>query len=273
MIPESSQLGKKAEYISTYTPELLYPIPRKLKRDEIGISEDSLPFSGVDIWNHYEVSWLNAKGKPQVAIAIIVIPATSQNIIESKSMKLYFNSFNNYKLASKEELAAIIEKDLAHNTMSDVKVELLELDTAQLNIAKPQGISIDDLDIEVNEYCVNPELLKANPGKMVSESLYSNLLKSNCLVTHQPDWATVMIDYTGPAIDHACLLKYIISFRNHNEFHEQCVERIFNDILKNCNPAKLTVSARFTRRGGVDINPIRSTEENLTFTNTRLVRQ
>ena len=273
MMPESSQLGKKSEYISSYTPELLFPIPRKLKREEIGINDNNLPFSGIDIWNHYEVSWLNIKGKPQVAIAIIVIPATSQNIIESKSMKLYFNSFNNFKLASKEELATIIEKDLSHNTMSDVKVELLDLDTLQLNIASPQGISIDDLDIEINEYCVNPGLLKAKSDKMVSENLYSNLLKSNCLVTHQPDWATVMIYYTGPAIDHASLLKYIISFRNHNEFHEQCVERIFNDILKNCNPSKLTVSARFTRRGGVDINPIRSTDANLTYSNSRLVRQ
>ena len=269
----NSELGKKSAYISQYTPELLFPIPRQLKRTEIGIAENALPFYGMDIWNHYEVSWLNLKGKPQVAIAIIEIPATSTNIIESKSMKLYFNSFNNYKLDTPHKLQQLIEHDLSKAVMAPVKITLLPLTSQALQISQPQGICLDEIDLEITNYQVQAELLSCTNQKEISETVYSNLLKSNCLVTNQPDWATIIIDYSGLQIDHSALLAYLISFRNHNEFHEQCVERIFNDILRYCKPKALTVSARFTRRGGLDINPIRSTMTNIAPSNLRLIRQ
>jgi 7-cyano-7-deazaguanine reductase len=270
---QNSELGKKSAYISEYTPELLFPIARKIKRDEIGIDENNLPFYGIDIWNHYEVSWLNPKGKPMVACAVMYLPATSANIIESKSMKLYFNSFNNHKFASKEELAEIITKDLSQAANAQVKVELHELNYAGYAISEPAGEYLDDLDIVIADYMVNPQLLTANPNKQVKEQLYSNLLKSNCLVTFQPDWATLLIEYRGAQIDREALLRYIISFRNHNEFHEQCVERIFNDISKFCAPDELMVMARFTRRGGLDINPIRASQPLTNYPNLRLIRQ
>ena len=270
---QNSALGQKSAYISEYTPELLFPIARKIKRDEIGIDENNLPFYGIDIWNHYEVSWLNPKGKPMVACAVMYIPAISANIIESKSMKLYFNSFNNHKFASKEELVEIITKDLSQAANAQVKVELHELNYAGYAISEPAGECLDDLDIVIADYTVNPQLLTANPNKQVKEKLYSNLLKSNCLVTFQPDWATLMIEYQGAQIDREALLRYIISFRNHNEFHEQCVERIFNDISKFCAPDELTVMARFTRRGGLDINPIRASQPLTSYPNLRLIRQ
>lgn len=273
MNPEFSQLGKKSEYRAHYAPELLFPIPRKIKRDEIGIDEANLPFHGIDIWNHYEVSWLNLKGKPEVAIATIIVPATSPNIIESKSMKLYFNSFNNDRFASGKDVEAIMARDLALAAGADVTVDLHPLESGLFAIHQPDGLLIDTLDVAIDEYIVNPSLLKVKNDEIVTERLYSNLLKSNCLVTNQPDWATVAIEYTGRAIDHASLLKYIISFRNHNEFHEQCVERIFSDIMKYCVVNELTVSARFTRRGGLDINPIRTTKADLTTDNLRLIRQ
>jgi len=270
---QNSELGKKSLYISEYKPELLFPIPRKTKRDEIGIDESNLPFYGLDIWNHYEVSWLNDNGKPQVAIIVIEIPANSTSIIESKSMKLYFNSFNNYKIDNRDALTRIITEDLSKAANTTVSVVILELDSDSLQINPPSGVCLDNLDITVSEYTVNPKLLKLDGQHKVNERLYSNLLKSNCLVTNQPDWATLFIEYSGIQIDHEALLKYIISFRNHNEFHEQCVERIFIDITKYCKPDTLTVSARFTRRGGLDINPVRSSQPLVSYPNSRLIRQ
>jgi 7-cyano-7-deazaguanine reductase len=208
-----------------------------------------------------------------VACAVLYIPISSTNIIESKSMKLYFNSFNNHKFASKEELAEIITKDLSQATNALVKVELFELNNAGYAISEPAGECLDDLDIVIADYTVKPQLLTANPNKPLKEKLYSNLLKSNCLVTFQPDWATLLIEYQGAQIDREALLRYIISFRNHNEFHEQCVERIFNDIRKFCAPDELTVMARFTRRGGLDINPIRASQPLSSYPNLRLIRQ
>lgn len=269
----NSELGKKSQYISEYDSTLLFPIPRKIKRDEIGVDDNNLPFYGVDIWNHYEVSWLNTNGKPEVAIVVIEVPANSPCIIESKSMKLYFNSFNNYKVANIDLLNTIIKQDLSNAAGAKVNISILSLDTHLLNINKVDGVCLDSLDITVSEYTVNPNLLKVDDSKQVTEKLYSNLLKSNCLVTNQPDWATIFIEYTGTQIDHESLLKYIISFRNHNEFHEQCVERIFTDVLKVCNPRELTVYARFTRRGGLDINPIRSSQKINAYSNLRLIRQ
>jgi 7-cyano-7-deazaguanine reductase len=269
-----SELGKKVEYDPYYNPEKLFPIPRKGKRDEIDIPE-KLPFYGVDIWNHYEVSWLNAKGKPIVALAEISYDCTSPFIIESKSMKLYFNSFNNTKFNSVEEVQETIKKDIEIKILSPVTVRILPLDELQ---NKPlsinfDGICLDKLDIECSIYLTDASYL-ITENNIVTETLHSNLLKSNCLVTHQPDWGSVQINYKGKKINHEGLLRYIISFRNHNEFHEQCIERIFMDILRHCQPDELTVYGRYTRRGGLDINPFRSTKKfPESVNNLRLIRQ
>jgi 7-cyano-7-deazaguanine reductase len=272
----NSELGKKSAYNNNnYNPDLLFPIPRLEKRTAIGINNNDLPFKGYDCWNHYEVSWLNTKGKPVVAVAQIFYDCSSENIIESKSLKLYFNSFNNTKFTDLKDVEKIITQDLAKAVGTEVIVKISELnksgfDKLAVNFA---GECLDHLDIECTDYMVNPEFLSIN-GKEVSEIVYSDLLKSNCLVTNQPDWGSIQISYTGRKIDHAGLLKYLISFRNHNEFHEQCIERIFVDILKYCKPRELTVSGRYTRRGGLDINPYRTNKPAaIEFENIRLVRQ
>jgi 7-cyano-7-deazaguanine reductase len=273
-IPEASPLGKTVSYQDQYDNSLLFPIPRKPKREEIGVDEEHLPFSGADLWTGYELSWLNPKGKPQVAIATFVIPAHSPFIIESKSFKLYLNSFNQTRFDNVEDLQATLASDLSHATESPVGVKVaLPAAFRQERIEQLEGETIDDLDIEINEYSPNPKLLHADAGQIVSESLTSELLKSNCLVTGQPDWGTVQIRYTGPRIDRAALLRYIVSFRQHNEFHEQCVERIFVDVLRACRPEKLTVYARYTRRGGLDISPFRTNEDAPLPLNARTARQ
>ena len=257
--PEASPLGKPSTYQTQYQPSLLFPIARLGKREEIGLS-GTLPFFGVDIWNAYEVSWLNLRGKPQVAIATFTVPADSPNIVESKSFKLYLNSFNQTKLADADALLQLLRQDLSAGFGAPVHVTLTTAEAfAGLKLQEPQGLLLDRLDIEVDQYQPNPSLLKADPNQVViEETLVSHLLKSNCLVTGQPDWGSVQIHYVGAAIDQESLLKYLISFRDHNEFHEQCVERIFMDIMRNCSPQKLSVYARYTRRGGLDINPWRS---------------
>ena len=265
------ELGKKSAYINQYKPDLLYPIARKLKRNEIGIDEKNLPFCGQDIWNSYEVSWLNSKGKPIVKLARFSFAADSKNIIESKSFKLYLNSFNNTKFSDEDKVIATLKEDLSRAAESDVKVELFGLMTTE-PIVGLTGVCLDELDIECDEYMVNPNLLTTKSSH-ITETLYSDLLKSNCLVTNQPDWGSVYIHYQGPAIDQASLLRYIVSLREHNEFHEQCVERIFNDISRKCHPEKLCVEARYTRRGGLDINPIRASHAELLRPYQRLVRQ
>ena len=266
-------LGQKSAYIDNYDASLLYPIPRINKRLEIGITENLLPFTGVDIWNHYEVSWLNTKGKPQVATCKIIYPCESPNIIESKSMKLYFNSFNNSQFESINQVEQILATDLSKGVGAEVTIYLSSLDKSNLHKmdAHFHGICLDNLDIECNTYQPEPEYL-GTEDKNVTEVLYSDLLKSNCLVTFQPDWGSVQISYTGKKINHEGLLRYIISLRCHNEFHEQCVERIYNDIWTRCHPTTLTVYARYTRRGGLDINPYRSSTLS-TPADTRLIRQ
>lgn len=272
-ISNESELGKKSNYESAYNPNRLYPISRVGKRQEIGINPDALPFYGIDCWNHYEVSWLNDKGKPMIGIAEIIYDCRSSNLIESKSLKLYFNSFNNTKLTSITELQLIVKRDLEKCIESDVEVRIVSPDNApSFNIQPLTGQSIDDLDVECSVYVVEPEYLKVEDNE-VSEILYSDLLKSNCLVTNQPDWGSVQITYTGKKINREGLLKYLVSFRNHNEFHEQCIERIFVDIMNQCKPTSLTVYGRYTRRGGLDINPYRSTEPNNFPGNLRLIRQ
>ena len=269
-----SPLGKATEYRADYAPELLYPIPRQLKRDELGIKKDALPFHGEDIWNGYEVSWLNPKGKPVVALATFRVPASSPNLIESKSFKLYLNSLNQTTYPDAETVRQTLTRDLSAAAGAAVQVELSPLDRQpQVGIAYPEGVLLDTQDISCNTYQPAPHLLATVDGPEVEETLYSHLLKSNCLVTGQPDWAMVVIRYRGRPIDHAGLLRYIVSFREHNEFHEQCVERIFTDLLRQYTPRMLSVYARYTRRGGLDINPFRSTETSTAPDNLREVRQ
>lgn len=258
--PEFSPLGKTVSYTDVYEPNLLFPIPRKTKRDEIGVDEAALPFHGVDIWTGFELSWLNARGKPQVGIATFRIPAASPNLIESKSFKLYLNSFNQTRLSDMDELTARLCRDLsaAAGGVVDVSIMLPQQFGAEV-VRELPGEYIDDLDIDVDNYAPCPEVLRADQARLCKETLCSNLLKSNCLVTGQPDWGSVAISYSGPKIDRESLLRYLIGFRQHNEFHEQCVERIFTDVMKYCQPDELTVYARYTRRGGLDINPFRTT--------------
>jgi 7-cyano-7-deazaguanine reductase len=269
-----SPLGKPTEYRADYAPELLYPIPRQLKRDELGISAAALPFVGEDIWNAYELSWLNTKGKPVVALASFRVPATSPNLIESKSFKLYLNSLNQSSFAETETVQQTLIRDLSAAAGAPVSVNIEVLSSRpQPMLGYPQGILLDELDVVCDTYQPAPQQLITVDGEKVEEILYSHLLKSNCLVTGQPDWAMVVIRYRGRPIDHAGLLRYIVSFRNHNEFHEQCVERIYCDITRQCAPDALAVYARYTRRGGLDINPFRSSGEFPVPENVREVRQ
>lgn len=254
-----SPLGKPVAYCSQYAPELLFPIAREGKRREIGLDPAVLPFAGYDLWNAYELSWLNPRGKPVVALGEFRVPADTPRLIESKSLKLYLNSFNQTRFASLAEVEATIARDLSQAAGGSVSVKLQPLDASAMRaIAVPAGVCLDALDIDIDRYTPAPELLRADDKRMVEdETLYSHLLKSNCLVTGQPDWGMVVVRYRGPAIDREALLRYIVSFREHNEFHEQCVERIHTDITRQCRPTALAVWARYTRRGGLDINPFR----------------
>ena len=278
--PEQSQLGKASTYADQYDASLLFPIPRAPKREEIGVLGRPV-FFGADLWTAFELSWLNAKGKPQVAIAHITIPAESTHIVESKSFKLYLNSFNNTRFASADEVKARIRADIsaaiwqgsAVQASAGVKLLLPEQFDAE-PLHELDGLNLDRLDIECTRYQPAPELLSVNTAEApVTETLVSHLLKSNCLVTGQPDWGSVQISYSGHQIDQAGLLQYIVSFRNHNEFHEQCVERIFMDVWTRCQPTQLTVYARYTRRGGLDINPWRTSAPAALPPNVRTARQ
>lgn len=270
---QDSPLGKNSAYISQYDANLLFGIARATKWRELGFTADSLPYVGADIWNCYELSWLLPSGKPVVAVAQISVPADSPNIIESKSFKLYLNSFNQSVYSSFAQVQAVLMADLSKVAQAAVQVEIktLEAITAE-GLHQPQGVCIDDLDINLSVY-EQPTLEMLVCGtEQVEEQLYSHLLKSNCPVTGQPDWGSVLVHYRGPALDHASLLTYLVSFRQHQDFHEQCVERIFLDLKKCLNPEFLSVSARYVRRGGLDINPYRSTEST-PIENLRLARQ
>ena len=272
--PDQSPLGKTSAYQTQYAPELLFPIARQQKRDELQIT-GALPFFGVDIWNGYELSWLNMRGKPQVAIATFTVPADSPNIIESKSFKLYLNSFNQTRLANQDALVELLREDVSAAAGAPVSVTVtMQEDFGRLKMGELDGLLLDRLDIEVDNYSPSPSLLKVTRGQPpVEETLVSHLLKSNCLVTGQPDWGTVQIHYIGDQIDQEGLLRYLIGFREHNEFHEQCVERIFVDIMRQCAPQKLAVYARYTRRGGLDINPWRANFSTSRPPNLRNARQ
>ena len=278
--PEQSQLGRASAYVDQYDAGLLFPIPRAVKRAEIGI-EKSAPFFGADLWTAFELSWLNPRGKPQVALAHFMVPCESHNIIESKSFKLYLNSFNNTRFDDAAAVLARLRRDVNEAVwrgavvLSSVGVKLT---TPELFDREPvfelDGLNLDRLDVECTRYQPAPDLLTTVTEEgPVSEVLVSNLLKSNCLVTGQPDWGSVQISYTGAPINQEGLLQYLVSFRNHNEFHEQCVERIFMDIWSRCQPLKLTVYARYTRRGGLDINPFRTSHPQALPANHRTARQ
>jgi len=279
-LPEQSQLGKNSAYVDQYDASLLFPIPRAVKREELGIVGSPI-FFGADLWTAFELSWLNLKGKPQVAIAHITVPAESTHIIESKSLKLYFNSFNASRFVDVQAVRDCMRDDLDtalwHGgkilARCGVKIILPE-EFDKEPVHELDGLNLDRMDIECTHYQPAPELLKAQQDEApVTETFVSHLLKSNCLVTGQPDWGSVQISYSGDQIDQAGLLQYIVSFRNHNEFHEQCVERIFIDIWTRCKPLKLSVYARYTRRGGLDINPWRTSYPQSPPKNIRTARQ
>jgi len=273
MTLSNSALGKKSTYKDSYDPTLLFKIPRIDNRKELGLISDKLPFHGVDVWNAYELSWLDKKGKPHVAIFTFFVPSASSHIVESKSVKLYFNSFNNFIVDSVEELERIILQDLSNATHSEVKGQIFPLNT-NIELGEPDGINIDDLDVECDKFDLPDHSLIKCENAIVEEELNSNLLKSNCLVTGQPDWGTIVIKYKGKKLKHDALLKYLVSFRNCNEFAEQCCERIFVDIKNAINPDFLSIYIVYTRRGGIDICPYRTTDLNYTLpTNKRLIRQ
>jgi 7-cyano-7-deazaguanine reductase len=283
-LPEQSQLGKTSAYIDQYDASLLFPIPRIGKRAEIGIAA-AAPFFGADMWTAFELSWLNLRGKPQVALAHFTIPCETLNIVESKSFKLYLNSFNNTRFADLEAVRARLRADITEAVWrthgepvaapASIGVTVLTPEKFDLQpIHELDGLNLDRLDMECTRYTPAPELLTVTPDEApVSEVFTSNLLKSNCLVTGQPDWGSVQISYTGDQIEQGGLLQYLVSFRNHNEFHEQCVERIFMDIWTRCKPLKLAVYARYTRRGGLDINPFRTSHPQALPRNIRTARQ
>ncbi|RUO74081.1 preQ(1) synthase [Pseudidiomarina sediminum] len=257
------ELGQATEYPEHYDANLLKPVPRQLNRTPIGIaSGQQLPFHGDDYWTGYELSWLLPNGLPQVAIGYFKVPASSPNLIESKSFKLYLNSFNASQWPSWQAVVQTLETDLSACAGGPVRVQLQPVDHVNAHqVGQFSGHSIDATDVAISTYDYAPELLQHAGHERVTEVLYSDLLKSNCLITNQPDWGSVYIHYQGRAIDRAALLRYIVSFRNHNEFHEQCVERIFMDLTQRLDIDKLSVYARYTRRGGLDINPFRSNFE------------
>ncbi|KQP17638.1 NADPH-dependent 7-cyano-7-deazaguanine reductase QueF [Pseudorhodoferax sp. Leaf267] len=278
--PDQSPLGKASAYADRYDASLLFPIPRADKRAELGIQGAS-PFFGADLWTAYELSWLNTRGKPQVALAHFTVPCETPNIIESKSLKLYLGSFSNTPFESVDAVRAHLRTDLSEavwrgsDQPATIGVRVLGPELFDREpVHELDGLSLDRLDLECTHYQPAPELLTAAFDEApVTEVLTSNLLKSNCLVTGQPDWGAVQVSYSGPQIDQAGLLRYIVSFRNHNEFHEQCVERMFMDIWRRCRPVKLTVYARYTRRGGLDINPWRTSHPGAVPANVRTARQ
>lgn len=268
---EKSPLGQKIQYTSHYSPSLLFAVSRSVNREEIGV-KDPLPFDGVDIWNAYELSWLDASSlKPRIAMAEFYFPCRSANLIESKSLKLYLNSFNQSSFKTETEVKTTLQNDLSALAGSPVKINLFLPPFDLLNPTREfSGICLDDLPVQITTFTPEPHFLSTE-HEVVQEELYSRLLKTNCPVTGQPDWGSVYIRYQGKKINHLGLLQYLISFREHNDFHEHCVERIFMDVMRRCHPEQLTVYARYTRRGGLDINPFRSNFQSMpiNFRNNR----
>ena len=272
--PEKSQLGKPASYVDQYDASLLFPVARADQRLKLGIADTPI-FFGADMWTVYELSWLNLRGKPQVALAQITVPCESPSIIESKSFKLYLNSFSNTRFADARDVRERIRADIGAAAGCGIGIKTIGPELFDREpIHEMDGLNLDRLDVECLHYTPAPELLFAEFDEVpVTETLSSNLLKSNCLVTGQPDWGSVQISYSGPQINQEGLLQYLVSFRNHHEFHEHCVERIFMDVWTRCQPIKLSVYARYTRRGGLDINPFRCSYPQTLPPNVRTARQ
>jgi len=252
-------LGKEVPYVDTYTPSLLRSIDRARARTIAGIPEP-LPFRGEDVWTCYELSWLNAKGRPDVGVLTLRVPCTSPCIVESKSLKLYLNSFAQTHFASRTEVISALDSDLGLAFRAPVMVTLHDV-TRPVEATQLPGRSLDHLDVEIENYELSPDLLVRDDGDVeVREALHTNVFRSVCPVTGQPDWASVLVQYVGRRITPDSLLRYLVSYRTHAAFHEDTIERIFVDVLKRCEPTHLTVYGRFLRRGGIDINPYRSTD-------------
>jgi len=270
---KNTPLGQQSDYVDTYTPALLYPVPRWDAREGLGMEMETLPFHGVDAWHAYELSWLDGRGKPVVVVAEFRVPCNSRHIIESKSLKLYLNSFANSRFASRQAVVEVLEKDLSRCAGGPVDVSLQTLeDAARTPWIELSGTLIDQIPLDIDQYDYDPALLQVEQGAEQSGQLVSHLLRSRCPVTGQPDWATLIVRYTGAPISAAGLLRYVVSLRNHEGFHEQIIERIYLDVMQHCAPRQLTVYGRFTRRGGLDINPFRSNYETLPVSR-RTVRQ
>ena len=268
--PHDSSLGQDVGYPSHYDAGLLFPIARASGRALLGIDSAALPFTGHDRWHAYELGWLDLRGKPCVDTATLVVPCTSPSLIESKSLKLYLNSLNAERFQSAEAMRQRIAADLSACAGAQVEVGM---GLPSMGVDESSEC-IDALALDIDRYGP-PEagFLHAEPTVTVEETLVSHLLKSNCPVTHQPDWATLLIRYRGPRIDREGLLRYVASFRNHADFHEQCVERIHQDLMARCTPQWLSVEARYTRRGGLDINPWRASHGAATPLARRELRQ
>jgi 7-cyano-7-deazaguanine reductase len=277
LIKSIPQLGMQTAYPSHYDPGLLFPINRAVQRANLPLlNKPVLPFFGIDIWNAYELGWLNTKGKPQIALAEFIIPADSPMMIESKSLKLYLNSLNNERFLSSDELGVQLKNDLSTATGASVQVRILEPEKASTTgIQELTGVLLDRLDLEVDPLiAADPTILSADQAAApIKQCLVSHLLKSNCPVTNQPDWASIQIQYFGRPINEEGLLRYLIGFRQLGEFHEDCVETIFCAIKERCAPEKLAVFARYTRRGGLDINPFRADYNAAWPANVRHARQ
>ncbi len=274
MMAEHGILGKSTHYPSQYDASLLFPIARRIAREQIGVYSP-LPFTGQDIWNAYELSWLDKAGRPRAGLAEIVVPANTENIIESKSFKLYLNSFNQTRIGDSERLRQMLVSDISKACGGNVTVTITPASASHaFPVEYLNGEVIDDMEVDINYYGPpEPLYLSVFEESQVSESLICHIFRSNCPVTNQPDWASIQIRYLGNRIEREGLLRYLVSYRTHNGFHENCVEHIFTDIIRQCKPLQLSVYARFTRRGGLDINPYRCTEGMGMPGNVRLIRQ
>ncbi|MFT5449149.1 MAG: 7-cyano-7-deazaguanine reductase [Gammaproteobacteria bacterium] len=266
-------LGKHTEYVDRYSPSLLFPIKRKQARDAIGLAAGiPLPFFGVDLWTAYELTWLNRRGKPMAGVVQLEVACDSQCIVESKSMKQYLNSFAQSPFDNRDSVLNTLRTDLSNAFDGVLKINLLDVSSVDLGLNQAAGLCLDDLDIDIEHYDCEPSLLMCTGGAIKNETVHSDLFRSLCPVTGQPDFASVIVRYVGRAISHQSLLAYWVSFRNHQAFHESTVEQMFIDISARCTPSQLCVSGRFLRRGGIDINPMRSTSA-LAYSSSRLPRQ
>lgn len=273
---EGAVLGRQVENPKVYSPSLLEPIARRDTRADLPMDSQDLPFFGTDFWNAYEFSWLNLAGMPQAVMLEISVPCDSPNLIESKSLKLYLGSFYQTPFADNQDIIRTIESDLSVTTRAPVMVKMVPLDKSGRGLlVETPGVLLDKTEVKVQHYTPNPDcLLVDGAAAPIQESLCSHLLRTICPVTGQPDWATVVVRYKGAPISHTGLLRYIISYREYSGFHEHCIEKIYLDLMARCNPQQLTVCGYYTRRGGLDINPVRTNCEGPgTLINVRYVRQ